>query len=822
MSSRYVTTQVEIEGRVETRVVEAPGSEPAPWGEEAELTIVGQSLPRVDGALKAAGAAVYTADVSQPGMLHAAIVRSPVARGRVDSIDFSAALAVPGVVDVTTAKDAGARPIRVGGLDLFSTSIMWAGQPLAAVCATSRASASRGAAAVRLVLEVEPPVLTVEQATAPDAPLVRPRGNLAGGEPTIMTRGDADRGLAEADVVITREFSTPSALHSAMEPHGAVAEWTGEMLTIRESTQGVFRVREEVARAFGLPQSRVRVIKEHMGGGFGAKNNAGAHTMVAALFARRTGRPVACIIDREGEQSDTGHRPASWQRVTLGATSDGRLVAIDVQGKVALGANGWEASIVAVYHEMYGCPNVRTQEWLTFVNQQQMQSFRAPGHVEGAFAFERSMDVLARRLAIDPLELRRLNFAAIDASKGRPWTANRLLECYEVGARRFGWSERELRRNDAGGNGMVAVDQTDDSNFENGGGPHRSPQERASNEPAQPQPRWRRGFGMAAQVWGAGGGPPAYATVRINADGSIDVLTGTQDLGTGSRTIMAQIAAEELGARFEDTRVTIGDTERTPYTGNSWGSMTTASVGPAVRNAAAQARERFLEAALAVLGSAATGARTVASTVIGTSGETLATFADVMRRLSRAVITGEGSRGPNPQNAGIMTFGAHFAQVKVDPDTGYVVVERIVAVHDAGRIINPMLAVSQLQGGIIQGLGFALTEERLVDQATGRTLNTSLHDYRIPTFADIPAIDASCLGAPDVSANHIGARGLAEPPIIPVAPAIANAVADALGVEVNSIPLTPARVLTAISSPVDAMEAAGRLPSPDPGFAGRA
>jgi len=300
---------------------------------------------------------------------------------------------------------------------------------------------------------------------------------------------------------------------------------------------------------------------------------------------------------------------------------------------------------------------------------------------------------------------------------------------------------------------------------------------------------------MASQCWGTGGGPPAYATVRVNSDGSADVLTGSQDLGTGARTIFAQIAAEALGARLEDVRVTLGDTERTPYTGNSWGSMTTPSVGPAVRMAAEDARAQLLEAAASVLKTAPDKLVARGSVIRVKRGKRSITFKALGEELGDVMIIGRGSRGPNPDGQAIHTFGAHFAEIEVDVDTGIVRVVRIVAVHDAGRIINPTLAESQLQGGIIQGIGYALFEERIMDRRLGVPMNPTMHDYKIPTFSDIPSIDALLLDGADTRANHIGARGLAEPPIIPVAPAIANAVADAIGREVTEIPLTPWRIL---------------------------
>jgi xanthine dehydrogenase YagR molybdenum-binding subunit len=406
-----------------------------------------------------------------------------------------------------------------------------------------------------------------------------------------------------------------------------------------------------------------------------------------------------------------------------------------------------------------------------------MAAFRGPGHTEGAFAFERSMDELARDLGLDPLELRLRNYADHDQEKSRPWSGGDLRRCLEEGARRFGWEARHNGRD-------LRIDPADP----------------LSNRRSLVADRYRRGFGLAGQVWPAGGGPPAYATVRIHPDGSIDVLTGTQDLGTGARTIFAQVAAEALGARVEDVRVILGDTERTPFTPNSWGSMTTPSVAPAVRMAAEEAHERLLEAASELIGIAPECLTIRDGMIIPSTGAPPVPIAEITQKLGEVTITGNGSRGPNERGVGLMTFGAQFAEVEVDTWTGVVRVIRLTAVHDVGRVINPLLARSQLEGGIIQGLGFALFEERVIDERLGLPLNAGLHDYKVPTMADIPEIDASCLDTVDTVANPVGARGLAEPPIIPTAPAIANAVVDAIRIPLRELPLTPWRILDAIGT----------------------
>ena len=599
--------------------------------------------------------------------------------------------------------------------------------------------------------------VTLEDALSPNAPRVQAAGNLHG-VPHIMTRGDAARAMRSAAVVIAREYRTPTQLHCALEPHSAVAEWEGGRLTVWESTQGIFNTREDLAEAFSLPLTRVRVQQEYMGGGFGAKNGASTNAYVAALLARASGRPVRCVNGREAEQTDAGNRPATIQRVQIGAKRDGTLVAVTLDADVNLGVGGWDGGPAAIFHELYACPNVRTLERFTFTHAGGMRSFRAPGHVEGAFALERAMDELARTLGIDPVKLRLKNLAKKNPKSGAPYSSNQLAECYRDGAKRFSWAKRVAVRT-----GSV-----------------------------------RRGFGVAAQTWGGGGGPPAYAHVRVNPDGSVDVLAGTQDLGTGSRTVFAQIAAEALGAKLEHVRVVLGDTERTPYTGNSWGSITMASVGPAVRMAAEDARSQLFEAAAGMLGVSARRLEAHGSAVRVKGGKKGMTFAQIGEKLGQVMILGRGSRGPNPTGTSLSTFGAQFAEVEVNVDTGVVRVIRIVASHDCGRIVNPTLAESQLEGGIIQGLGYALFEERVMDRTLGVPLNSNLHDYKVPTLADIPRIDARFVSIADPKANHIGAKGAGEPPIIPTAPAIANAVADALGCEVSEIPLTPWRVLAAL------------------------
>ncbi len=470
-------------------------------------------------------------------------------------------------------------------------------------------------------------------------------------------------------------------------------------------------MRDEVATGLGLAKSHVRVIKEYMGGGFGGKNNAGANTFVAALFAQRTGRPVRCVLEREDEQSDGGHRAPSRQVVTIGAMRDGRLVAIDVTTEIPLGASGWEGSVAAIYGEMYACENVRTHETFAWAHTQPMMAFRAPGHVEGAFGLERTMDVLARAIGMDPLgvaagELRRAGRGAAAAVLGES-VAGVLCgggAAVWVGggagaARGWGWEWN----GDGGGRGWGEI------GF--GGDPGAT---------ASVSRNVRRGVGMAACVWGAGGGPPAYATVRLNSDATIDVLSGTQDLGTGSRTVLAQIAAESLGARLgrrarrarrHRTHPLRGELvglhdHRLGRTGGAAGGRTGAAAParggePAPRVPCGRPRRPRLD----------------------DRHPRRRPATRLRRRHAQARERDDhGSGEPRPQSrrtSALMSFGVQFAEVEVDVETGVVRVLRITAAHDVGRVINPLLAGSQMEGAILQGLGYALFEERLLDARPG-------------------------------------------------------------------------------------------------------
>jgi len=408
---------------------------------------------------------------------------------------------------------------------------------------------------------------------------------------------------------------------------------------------------------------------------------------------------------------------------------------------------------------LYACPNVKTTTYAAKINAPPMKAFRAPGFVEGTFGLESLIDELAAKLELDPLELRRRNHSDSDVADGRPFSSKNLVECYRRAEPQ--WDRRHAVR-------------------------------AASTETV------KRGVGMASQIWYGGGGPPSYAWIRVGSDGRATVVTAMQDIGTGTRTAMAQIAAEELGVPLDHVTVQLGDSHRGPYAAISAGSSTTPSMGPAVRAAAADAKRQIIEIAAQRYHLEERVLDVKDGNVVSADGNLMKGLHDVLGLLEEAQILGKGARGPNPTGMQVLTFGVQVAEVSVDIETGEVNVDRIAAIHDVGRIINPLGAESQVEGGIIQGIGHTLSEERLVDPTTGRILTTSLDAYRMPTIADVPEIHAEFIDTPDPHLTNLGSKGLGEPPIIPTSAAIANAIRDATGADVRSLPISREEMLRAL------------------------
>ncbi|MBI3521491.1 MAG: xanthine dehydrogenase family protein molybdopterin-binding subunit [Chloroflexi bacterium] len=755
--TRVIRTRVEFEGNISEELAVIQGSDLTRWGPGHELSSVGKPVARADGAARVTGGAKYTQDLFLPGMLHARILRSPYPRARVRRVDASRALRLPGVRAVLHRFNAPRAAFR-GEETIFREEVRFVGDEVAAVAAETAEIAAEALRLIEVEYEVLPFVVDLEEAIREGAPRLEEKGNVS--ESGTHKRGDSAKALKESKIVVDAAYRTSTQLHNSLETHGAVASWDGDRLTVWESTQHVFGVRQGLHLALRIPMTKIRVVCDFMGGGFGSKGGVGKYTIVAALFTRQLGAPVRCVLSREEENLAAGNRSATLQHLRLG-WKDGRVHGAEHHSWSNSGQGRWVADPTGPTDTLYDFTNVTSKSYRVVTNTGALASFRAPGYVEGTFALESALDELAQRVAIDPLTLRTRHLVTgKDPKTGMRYSFKRLAECYEIGAREIGWDKRK----DGGVRGST--------------------------------PQRRRGIGMASQIWGGGGGPPAYATVHINPDGTALLRTGTQDIGTGTRTVMAQICAEELRLDVDAVRVELGDTDG-PYGPISAGSLTLASVGPAVRLAAADARTQLVALAAGILEVPAKELRLERGQVISSGAKT--PLREVLKQVENFTVIGKGSRFPNPQETALKTFGAHFVSVEVDLRTGEIIPLHVVAVHDVGRIVNPRTAASQVEGGVIQALGFALTEERVLDLPTGRVLTADLESYKVPTVRDVPRITVRFVDQPDRVANNLGAKGLGEPPIIPTAAALANAVANATGVRVRTAPLTPARVLEAIA-----------------------
>jgi CO/xanthine dehydrogenase Mo-binding subunit len=739
--ARLIRTEKEVEGRYSEQWVVVEGDDDAldQWP-QGPGTVVGQPATRQDGHQRARGQAHYTADVQLPGMLHAAVLRSPHAHARVKKLDLARALELPGVLGAIGPDDC----------HVLQTEPGFHGAPVAAVAADSYARAHEALTSIEVEYEELEPLLDPEEAVRREALHEDPRR---------YERGSVDAGFGEADVVVEAEYRTQTVLHNSMETHQSMCRWEGDTLEVYISTQYIWGIRDSVSEQLGLPADQVRVVCNYMGGGFGSKNSPGDYTYIAIALAGKTSRPVRCALTRREENLASGNRNSTIQRLRAGARSDGTLVALEGEFVNAVGWAGWSGPTYGPMEMLYACENVRTLTYGAKLNLPPNAAFRAPGFVEGTFGLECLLDELAGRLELDPLELRRRNHADKDLVDGRPFSSKNLLECYNRAEPH--WARRgEVR---ARSEGPV-----------------------------------RRGTGLASQIWYGGGGPPSYAGVRVSSDGHATVLTAMQDIGTGTRTAMAQIAAEELGLPLERVRVSLGDSARGTFASISAGSSTTPSMGPAVRAAAADAARQIIEIAAQRFDLEQRVLSLKDGRLVSSDGGSWP-IEEVTGLLEDAQITGKGTRGPNPTGMRVLTFGIQVADVAVDVETGEVKVERIAAIHDVGRVINPLGARSQVEGGIIQGVGHTLSEERLVDPQSGRVLTQTLDAYKLPTIADVPEMVVELLDIPDAHLTNLGSKGLGEPPIVPTAAAIVNAIRDATGAEVRSLPVTREEMLRALA-----------------------
>lgn len=731
------------------------------WEPKKKLNVVGQPIPRIDGYDKVSGSARYTFDITLPRMAQAKILRSPHPHARIKTIDTSKAEKLPGVLAVITHKSKPQIPWYGKASFLFDPLLRFAGDEVAAVAAETETIAQEAITLIKVEYETLPFVTDPVKAMKPGAPKVHKEGNIRNGKADVYTRGDVDKGFAEADVVVEDTFTTPVAVHNPTEPHGSVAQWDGDRLTLWDSTQAVFGVRDTVADKLNIPAGKVRVIKKYMGGGFGSKLATGKYSVIAALLAKQLGRPVRLVLDRKELNLAAGNRPDSVQTLKIGAKKDGTLSAMFHKAVGSAGAFSRGAGCGWPFRTLYQCPNVKTEEHSVYINADTNRPFRAPGHVQGTFGMASILDMTAEKLGMDPLEFRLKNYAEIDQVYKIPYTSKRLKEAYEQGAAAFGWKRRKAPGSDPG--------------------------------------PIKKGMGMASQIWWGGGGPPAYATIKLNRDGSARVLAGTQDLGTGTYTFMAQVAAEVLEIPMDKITVILGDTGACPYCGVSGGSLTAPSVSPAVHDAASQLKAKLISGAAAIFELPEDQLTYTQGTVASKQDASKKLdIPGIIGKLRERVLVATGARNANPDGYMIQTFGAQFAEVSVNTVTGRVKVLKVTAAHDIGRVLNRKLLENQFHGGITMGMGYALMEERVIDENSGLVLNTNFHDYKVATMMDIPEIEVIIVSDADTKISNVGAKGCGEPAIIPTPGAIANAVYNAIGVRIHSLPITPDKVLTAL------------------------
>jgi CO/xanthine dehydrogenase Mo-binding subunit len=746
-----------------------PDEKMPPWN---ETRIVGKGLPRVDAFERVSGKAEFTYDVILPDMVYGAILRCPHAHANMKSIDTSAAEKMPGVVAVITGKSPGTDipwyGIGYGGgpmqSKLFDSHCRYQGDEIAAVAAQTPYQAWDAVRAIKVEYEVLPFVIDEESALKADAPKLFEAGNSTG-KPMPQQRGDVEKGFAEADVVLEETFTTSVQLHAAIEAHGSVVRWDGDKITIWDSTQGVYDAAMlSFARTMKMPYNNVRVICRYVGGAFGAKLEVGKYTVIAALLSKKSSRPIKLMLSREETLLACGNRPNAKMAVKAGVKKDGTLTALQLTNVYTPGAYSSGATVGFLFQELYKCPNVKVTESGVYTNVGRARAFRAPGFPTGAWSLEQMMDMLAEKIGMDPVEFRLKNFSDVSQSRKVPYCSAGLKDCLIEGSRKFGWKEAKAGKKS---------------------GSH-----------------IKRGFGMAAGLWMMGsGGPPYTAEVRMFSDGGVTIKTGAMDLGTGSKTGAAMVAAEELGIPVENIRVINADTAITPYASSSGGSMTMASLAPAVRRGAWLVKKQICDWAAEAIGLPADDMEIKGNAIVSRSNpDKKKTVEELFRSKGVMDVIAIGNREQNPAGKAIMPFAAQFAEVEVNTKTGEVKVVRLVSANDSGRVINRKTYDSQVYGGMTQGLGYALTEKRVMDRQTGKMCNANLHDYKVPGALDVPvSFDVQPVDLKDNECNNVGCKGLGEPGHVPAAAAIANAVYDAIGVRPTNGPVDNRMILELLS-----------------------
>ena len=790
------------------------------------LNVAGTSVIRRDLEPKLTGAARYTADLKLPGMLHAAILRSPHPHADVLSVDAADALRLPGVRAALTPFDAPAGRL-APDLSILDTRVRFVGDEVAAVAADDPDTARQAAELLPVAYAPLPHALTPEAALSPAAAAIHPGGNLALGEILELERGSVADGFAAADVILEDEFELPTHSAAPLEPRAALASWgedAGADLTVWKTTRGVHADRDALAAALGLPAHRVRVIGPFLGGGYGGKDETRL-AAIAAVLSQRAGRPVRAEYSREEEFVAGRVRHAAKIRIRAGFRHDGAVITA-IEADALLDTGAYLASGAGVARRagqgilyLYHCANAKYRARLAYTNRPTAGSYRALGAPQGHFALESLMDRAAQHFGIDPLDFRLMHHVRPAGQPGRrqsppqqiidsqpleggiPFSSNGLRECLERGAAAFGWrdypnipspSEGELGRGRPPEPPNPALrrgrDYPNIPSLTGGGLGWGRP-------PEPPNPALRRGRGMAIMLYRGGPGSPSAAEVRIEKSGAVKLITGLMDVGEGASTVLPQIAAEILGAQYGQVAAVFADSRGTPDAPITAGSTATFSTGTAVAQAAGEVRRAMLELASSALEAPAQELDAALGQVFVKSDPSRRmSLMEVAARMDGDALSATASIIPGSPDYIINSFGAHFAEVEVDTDTGRVRVLRYVAAHDSGRIINPRAALNQAEGAITQMLGYALSEELITDPHTGITLNPGYLEHKSPTIQDHPNLQIIFANTTD-PIGPLGAKALGEVPTAGVTPAIANAIHHATGLRPRRPPFTPDRVL---------------------------
>jgi len=732
------------------------------------MSVIGKKTPRVDGPLKVSGKAMYASDHHFPGMVYAVPVCSTIANGDIQSIDTAAAEKMPGVRAIFHRRNIGrlarAEVNHEFGADMSRLDerrppleddvVRYYGQYVALAVADTFAQATAAADAVKVTYREQSP--NVDERLAPET-----------NQKVESERGDPEKAFAEAGIRVDQTYGLPPETHNPIELHASVALWDGSTFTLYETSQGVVNHRNVLAQMLGVAKENVRVITKFLGSGFGGKLWPWTQSALAAAAARQLGRPVKLVVSRRMMFQNVGHRPRVEQRIRLSATRDGKLTSLrqDWVNHTSI-LDDYKENCGEATPQMYSVPNLRITSALARRNVGTPTPMRGPGAVPGLWATESAMDELALKLGMDPVELRLANEPQIDEGLKIPFSSRHLKECLSTGAERFGWSKRDPRVGSMKRGGLTL------------------------------------GWGMASCSWQAARFP-CTATVELRDDGTARVSCATQDIGTGSYTIVAQLAAEKLGLPLDKVEAVLGDT-RLPPGPLSGGSGAAAAVVPAVFEAAGRA----VDALLALAGKASDLEYTNGR--VHSRGEPAASgvaFEDFLRLGSIRGVSGAGSSegmgafGTAKPAFSSHSFGAHFVEVTWQPEIARLRVSRVVTVIDAGRILNPLAGRNQIEGAVVMGIGMSLFEETSYDPRNGAPINSNLADYIVATNADVPSLEVHFVEHPDTKLNELGARGIGEIGLAGMAAAIASAVHHATGVRVRELPIKIENLLIRAPAP---------------------